>query len=167
MTLNDELCTTWRSGGSFDALMKRLVDETASRAAGCWRIENGHLVLVGFGTVSDMSDEISEGFQAATRRVRLDQLGLGIVRATVTRKPTIARRDPKLTGLDGSASWIVRFDCQSSLAIPIVDPQNESVVGALAVSTTDSLEENDAVWRTMCDLANQLGLANTESRSNP
>lgn len=166
MTLNDELCATWRTGGSFDALLKRLVDETAARAAGCWRIENGHLVLVGFGCESDMPDEVSQGFQDATRCVRLDQLGLGIVRATVTMKPTIARRDPQSTGLDGSASWIVRFDANSSLAIPICDPQNGAVVGALAISTTDSIEENDPLWRSMCHLADELGRASTGSRSD-
>ena len=157
MTLAEEFCAAWRARVSFDDLLSRLVVETASRAAGCWRLENGHLELNGFGWASDMPEEVSRGFQDATRRVSLDQIGLGIVKAAISTQPAIGRRDAQATGLDGSASWIVRFGANTSLAVPIHETKTGRVTGVIAVSTAAFVEKDDSLWRTMLHLSNELG----------
>ena len=149
----------WRTGNSMDDVLSRFVTETKSRAAGCWRLQLGQLKLVGFGWAGDMPEEVSQGFQAATRCVSLDQTGLGIVRAVVTDAPVIACRDPRATGLDGSASWIVRFGANTSLAVPIRDAVTHALIGALAVSTAAFIEEGDLLWGTVHELASDLGKA--------
>lgn len=136
--------------------LSRLVLATAARAAGCWRLESGHLILIGFGWASDMPDDVSQGFQQATRRVSLDQMGLGIVKAAVSDEPAIGRRDANTTGLDGSASWIVKFSANTSLAVPIHDPSTHRVCGVLAVSTAGFVEEGDVLWQTLLGLSKQF-----------
>ena len=158
-TLANEFGDLWRSKASLDEFLSRFVIETKSRAAGCWRLEAGYLTLVGFGWASDMPDEVSQGDRAAARSVSLEQTNLGIVRAAVTVRPVIAHRDPRVTGLDGSASWIVRFGANTSLAIPICDAKSGEVVGALAVSTAAFVEEGDSLWQTLQHLTNALGTA--------
>ncbi len=157
MGLNDEFCAAWHAGGSFDGLLARLVDETSSRASGCWRLKEGHLVLIGFGWARDMPIDVSEGFQAATCRVSLEQTGLGIVKAVASNKPAIGRRDPKESGLDGSATWIEKFGANTSLAVPIRQRQTNRIVGVLAVSTESFVEEGDSLWETLLRLSNELG----------
>ena len=103
--------------------------------------------------------EVSSGFQAATRRVPLDQIGLGIVKAAVTAKPAIGRRDPKDSGLDGSATWIARFGANISLAVPIRQKETNQILGVLAVSTSAFIEEGDSLWQTLISLADDLGSA--------
>ncbi len=159
MGLKEEFRSAWLAGNSFDELLERLVIETASRASGLWKLEENHLVLIGFGWTSDMPRDVSSGFQAATRRVPLDQIGLGIVKAAVTVKPAIGRRDPKESGLDGSATWIARFGANSSLAVPIRQKETHHVIGVLAVSTSAFVEEDDSLWQTLIALADELGSA--------
>ena len=162
MTLTDEICAAWRAGISLDEPLSCLVVETKSRASGCWRIQHGFLNLVGFGRASDMPDDVSRGFQLATRCVSLDQLGLGIVKAAVTAQPAVGRRDAQSTGLDGSASWIAKFASNTSLAVPIRNNESQIVIGVLAVSTAAFVEEGDTLWQRLTLLANDLGHA-TES----
>ncbi len=159
MGLMEEFRSAWLAESSFDELLARLVTETESRASGLWRLEENHLVLVGFGWASDMPLEVSSGFQAATRRVPLDQIGLGIVKAAVTAKPAIGRRDPKDSGLDGSATWIARFGANISLAVPIRQKETNQILGVLAVSTSAFIEEGDSLWQTLISLADDLGSA--------
>ena len=159
MGLKEEFRSAWLAESSFDELLARLVTETASRASGLWRLEENHLVLIGFGWARDMPLEVSSGFQAATRRVPLDQIGLGIVKAAVTAKPAIGRRDPNESGLDGSATWISRFGANTSLAVPIHQKETNLVIGVLAVSTSDFVEEGDSLWQTLISLADELGSA--------
>lgn len=157
MSLAKEICEAWRSHAPMDELLSRFVVETKSRAAGCWRMVHGKLSLVGFGCAADMSDEVSQGFQEATRLVGLHQRGLGIVKAVVANQPTIALRDPTTTGLPNSASWIVRFDANSSLAVPI--HSGSVIVGAVAVSTAAVIEHHDPIWMAIVSLAEELGQA--------
>ena len=159
MGLKQEFRSAWRNGDSLGELLNRLVTETESRASGLWRLEENHLVLVGFGWASDMPLEVSSGFQAATRRVPLDQIGLGIVKAAVTAKPAIGRRDPKDSGLDGSATWIARFGANTSLAVPIRQKETNQILGVLAVSTSAFIEEGDSLWQTLISLADDFGSA--------
>lgn len=157
MSVAKEMCDAWRSGVSMDDVLSRFVIETGSRAAGCWRLEDGHLALIGFGHEPSVSDEVSQGFQDATRLVSLERTGLGIVKAVVSNQPTIALRDPATTGLPNSASWIVRFDANASLATPI--RKGMTIVGALAVSTVPLIEPGDELWKTITSLADELGSA--------
>ena len=157
MGLKEEFCAAWHSGASFDELLARLVVETASRASGLWRLEENLLVLIGFGWASDMSHDVSAGFQAATRRVSLEQVGLGIVKAVVTAKPAIGRRDRQEMGLNGSANWNAKFDANTSLAVPIRQVQTNLIVGVLAVSTVDFVEDGDSLWQTLLSLSEALG----------
>jgi hypothetical protein len=161
MALIDEIARAWRDGDSLDELLSQFVVETESRASGIWRLVDGFLELAGFGWAADMPHEVSQGFQDATRRLSLDNIGLGIVKAAVTEKPVVGRRDFRATGLDGSASWIVRFEANSSLAVPIHDEQSRSVPGVVAISTGAVIQENDPLWSTMLQLAKEMGRAAT------
>ena len=161
MALAEELCEAWKARRSMDEPLFQLVLQTQARASGCWRLEDGILQLVGFGWAKDMPDEISQGFQAATGRVSLDQIGLGIVKAAVTKKPAVGRRDPQSSGLDGSASWIVKFAANTSLAVPIFNDKSDSVVGVLAVSTAAFVEEGDLLWHNLIQLSKQLSQASS------
>jgi len=156
MGLKEEFRSAWLADNSFGELLKRLVAETSSRASGLWRLEENHLVLVGFGWASDMPLDVSSGFQAATRRVPLDQIGLGIVKAAVTAKPAIGRRDPKESGLDGSATWIAKFGANTSLAVPIRQKETNQIIGVLAVSTSEFVDEGDSLWQTLISLADEI-----------
>ncbi len=157
MKLTDEFRAAWRAGVSLDGPLSRLVVETASRAAGCWRLAEDHLDLIGFGWASGMPGAVSQGFQDATRHLSLDQVGLGVVKAAISRKPAIGRRDAGATGLDGSASWIARFEANTSLAVPIEDSTTHCVVGVLAVSTAAYVEEGDSLWLTLIQMSQVLG----------
>lgn len=157
MTIETELIAAWHAGTPLNDLLTQFVAETKSRAAGLWRMEDNELVMCGFGNVPDMTDDVIQGFKDVTGRVTLDKTNLGIVRAIVTDKPTIARLDPSISGLTGSASWLVRFDCVSSLALPIHDSQTKAQIGAVAISTTDDIQEEDATWQMMLRIANSLG----------
>ena len=160
MPLIEDLGIAWRSGILLDDVLKRFVVEVDARASGCWRLVDGHLLLAGFGWASDMPTEVSQGFQDATRRVSLEQTGLGIVKAAVSHRPTVGYRDPGETGLTGSASWITKFAAQSSLAVPICHPTSETVIGVVAVSTANQIEEGDTLWENMLRVARSLGSGN-------
>ena len=157
MSLANEICEAWRNRLPLEEILSRFVIETESRAAGCWRWEDDHLKLVGFGWAADMSNEVSQGFQDATRLVSLNQQGFGIVKAVEANAPTIALRDPSTTGLPRSASWIAKFDANSSLAVPI--RADGAIVGAVAVSTAAVIEERDPLWIKITNLAEELGRA--------
>ncbi len=159
MTVIEEICSAWRTGASMDRALSQFVIATASRASGCWRLEEEFLRLVGFGWASDMPDAVSTGFQEATRRVALDQTGLGIVKAVVSCAPAIGHLDSGMTGLDGSASWIARFGATSSLAVPIWNADVDTVVGVIAISTADDVAEGDMLWQTMVQISEELGKA--------
>ena len=152
-----QLIAALRNGQSLDAPLRELVIETKARAAGCWRLHDRHLELLGFGAAADMDEAVDRGFREATRRVPLDQLGLGIVKAAVTGQPAIGRHDPADNSLDGSATWIARFQAQTSLAVPIRCEGSNEVVGVLAVSTAAIVHPEHPLWSLLIELADQLG----------
>ncbi len=153
----EQLIAALRNSQSLDAPLRELVIETNARAAGCWRLHVGHLELLGFGAAADMDETVDRGFREATRRVPLDQLGLGIVKAVVTAQPAIGRRDPADNSLDGSATWIARFQAQTSLAVPIRLMNSNEIVGVLAVSTAAIVDPAHPLWTLLIKLAGQLG----------
>ena len=154
-----QLIDALRSGQSLVAPLRELVIETEARAAGCWRLHDEHLELLGFGAAADMDEAVDRGFREATRRVALDQLGLGIVKAAVTGQPAIGRRDPTDNNLDESATWIAQFRAQTSLAVPIHLANSNEIVGVLAVSTAATVHPEHPHWCLLIELANQLGEA--------
>ena len=154
-----QLIDALRNGQSLDAPLRELVIETNARAAGCWRLQDGHLELLGFGAAADMDEAVDRGFREATRRVALDQLGLGIVKAAVTGQPAIGRRDPSDSHLDGSATWIARFQAQTSLAVPIRLMNSNDIAGVLAVSTAAIVHPEHPLWSLLVELSGQLGEA--------
>ncbi len=158
-SFSEQLIAALRSDQSLDVPLRELVVETEARAAGCWRLRDEHLELLGFGAAADMDEEIDRGFRDATRRVPLDQLGLGIVKAAVTGQPAIGRRDPADNSLNGSATWIARFQAQTSLAVPIRLAKTNEVVGVLAVSTAAIVHPEHPLWSLLIELADQLGEA--------
>jgi len=154
-----QLITSLRNGQSLDDSLRELVIETKARAAGCWRLHDEHLELLGFGSAADMDEAVDRGFREATRRVPLDQLGLGIVKAAVTGQPAIGRRDPTDNRLDESATWIAQFQALTSLAVPIRRANSNEVVGVLAVSTAAIVHPEHPLWSLLIELADQLGEA--------
>lgn len=148
---------SWQSGEQMDVCLSQLVLVTQARAAGCWRLEDDFLNLAGFGWADDMPHDVSEEFQFATQHVSIAQCGLGIVKAAVSRQPAIGRRDAVSTGLAGSATWIERFGASSSLAVPIMAPMTQDILGVLAISTVDQIENNDGCWQSLIRLASELG----------
>ena len=165
-SLPQPLIAALRSGQSLDGPLRELVVETNARAAGCWRLHSEQLELLGFGAAADMDEEVDRGFREATRRVALDQRGLGIVKAAVTGQPAIGRRDPTDNSLDGSATWIAKFQAQTSLAVPIRLMNSNEIVGVLAVSTAAFVRPEHPLWSLLIELANQLGqVMSSESNS--
>ena len=152
-TVIELLTEALRTGRSLDEPLQQFVLETKSRAAGLWRLREGHLEMIGVASVEDMPREIHHGFIEVTGRVSLAQNQFGIVRAVNTNAPTLAQLDPRDTGLTGSASWLVKFACKTSLAVPLRDPTTHAIIGAIAVSTGDVLHEQHPVWATIVNLA--------------
>jgi hypothetical protein len=152
-----QLCHALDHNLPLDDALIAFVTETKSRAAGLWRLNEGHLEMIGFSSVSDMPREVDQGFREITRRVSLEQNQFGIVRAVNTNSPTLARRDPGDTGLTGSASWNAKFASETSLAIPVYSPQSSAIIGAIAVSTTEILHEQHPVWTAIVNLAKEVG----------
>ncbi len=122
----------------------RLLAVTDSRAAGLWRVQDGLLCQLGFEAVADMPVETQVEFRALTRSLGLEQTGYGIVKAAVTAEPTIGRLDPQETGLAGSANWLVRFESQQSLAMPIRTGGRIRGVVAISRAETFGLESDSA-----------------------
>ncbi|MFN0195986.1 MAG: GAF domain-containing protein [Planctomycetaceae bacterium] len=142
------------------AALDRLLTMTGARAAGIWRVEHDFLVQVVFRAVDEMPAEVREGFRAATRQLPLTRTDLGIVKAAVTGHPTPAVL-PEKTGdvtigdLGGSATWLERFACRQSLAVPIY--RNRELLGVIAISTPERFGEASRTWAFLIDLANQIG----------
>lgn len=128
-------------------ILSGLLNETAARAVGLWRVTGERLVALGFLAVSDMPTEVSRGFAAATAEVSLSQTGLGIVKAVLSQAPAIALEDPQTTGLPGSASWLVRFEARQSLSLPVIREGN--VVGVIAVALPKEFAASSPEWQTI------------------
>ncbi len=145
---------------SVNTALDRLLKSTGARAVGLWRIEQNYLVQVGFRTAHDMPSDVREGFRAATRQLPLSRTDLGVVKAAVSGHPTPARlsenaSDEKSGDLSGSATWLERFACQQSLAVPIY--RNQQLRGVIAISTPETFGEQSRTWIFLVDLATRIG----------
>lgn len=115
------------------AMAVSLVHEKAhARATGCWRFENGRLLLESFLPCPEMKPEIAARFPVATADVPVTDTGLGIVLAARTRVVTEYRADD-LPPESGSGYWLRGFEADRSIAVPQLD-QAGNLVRILSVA---------------------------------
>jgi phosphoserine aminotransferase len=157
------------AGSSLDAALDSLLAAAGARATGLWRLDRSSpmkgeerypesLVLLGFRAVPDMPREVASAFAAATARVPLSRIDLGIVKAAATGSPAAARVEEHgahAGGLGGSASWLARFGARQSLAAPIL--RGGRAVGVIAISVAEPFDAESPSWRLIEGLAEALG----------
>lgn len=143
------------SRSSLEVPQDELLRASGARATGLWRLEEGHLTLLGFRAVQDMAEEVRAGFAEATARVPLDRVDLGIVMAAVAGKPAAAYAEE--TSLGGSAGWLRRFGALQSLAVPIA--RGNRVLGVIAISSPERFDRESPAWILLEEIAAALGPA--------
>src|SRR3569623_438685 len=99
--------------------LELLLPATAARAVGLWCVAGDSLLGLGFFAHPEMDPQTALDFATSTERVGLDQLGLGIVKAAVSRAPAVAELSPSNT-LGASASCLERFGARQSFAVPVM-----------------------------------------------
>ncbi|MEX1231089.1 MAG: GAF domain-containing protein [Planctomycetaceae bacterium] len=144
-----------RSKAAVDAALDRLLSITHSRATGLWRATDEFLIQVAFRAVPDMPADVREEFRRITTQLPLAQTDLGVVKAAVTGQPVAAYRTVKAGGLSGSATWLERFACRQSLAVPIYT--GEHLRGVIAISTPEEFTAESDTWKRMVELARAIG----------
>ncbi len=117
-----------------------LRSQVNARAAGWWRIEGGHVVLVAFDAAPDMPPEVAAGFVRATTSVPLSWIELGVVRAAVSGAIAVSRLDDSPPD-SGSGLWLRRFAARRSVAVPIAG-------GVVSVALGDT-PDDEAVARAI------------------
>ena len=142
------------STGGVEQPLDLLLGALRARAVGLWRVRQDHLDQVGFRAVSDMPEDVQREFAAATKRVPLSEIGLGIVKAAVSGQPAVAQVVGK-PGLGQSAGWLARFEARQSVAFPVF--HRGAVVGVLASSSTEEMQEGDRDWQLLWKLAAEIG----------
>jgi hypothetical protein len=143
------LATSLRQGGPADEPLDALLEATGARATGLWFVRETALELRAFRAVAGMAQEVQDDFASATARVSLESAGLGIVKAALTREPTVAYLG---TGaLEGSGGWLRRFGAVQSLALPVIE--GGEVVAVLAISAAEEFGSNSRLWRWVDQLA--------------
>ena len=142
------------SGGSVEQPLDMLLAALRARAVGLWRCRHDHLEQVGFRAVLDMPEIVRRDFAAATQRVPLSEVGLGIVKAAVSGQPAIAKV-VTTGGLGQSAGWLARFEARQSVAFPVT--LKGVVIGVLASSSAEEIHEGDPGWQLISRLASEIG----------
>jgi len=107
-------------------------EQARARATGCWRFEDGHLILEAFIACPEMSPGVAKGFPIATADVPVTDTGLGIVLAARTREVT-EYRAIDLPPEAGSGFWLRGFEADRSIAVPSLDSSG-SLVRILSVA---------------------------------
>lgn len=141
-------------GSSVDAALDRLLAVTGSRATGLWRATDESLTLVAFRAVSDMPANVREEFRQITSQLPLAKTELGVVKAAATGQPVPAYLEVNAGELSGSATWLKRFACRQSLALPI--DVGETLYGVIAISTPEEFTAESRTWRYMVALAQAI-----------
>lgn len=137
------------------AALDRLLAITGARATGLWKASGDALTQVGFRTVADMPTEVREGFRDVTQRLPLARTDLGVVKAAVSGEPVPAYLEAGSGDLAGSASWLARFTCHQSLAVPIYS--GDTLRGVVAISTPEEFTGESETWKYMTELAQAIG----------
>jgi hypothetical protein len=97
--------------------LRDLALSTGAIAAGIWELAGLDLVQAEFWSSGVLDPDVAIEFAAATKRVSLDRVELGIVAAMRSGGPFVsiaANLDPKR----GSGLWLRRFRADCSLAVP-------------------------------------------------
>ena len=136
------------------AALDLLLVATGGNAVGIWRRVDHELRVLGFICDAAFPQSVATDFVAATKLVSLDQTGLGIVHATLTRQPAVALLPSQGGLLPGSGGWLERFGSVQSLSMPIFS--GKTVMGVLALSTRFRFESADRTWKLLADLAPRL-----------
>lgn len=131
-----------------------MLSELNARAAGIWKVERETLLQQSFSAVDDMPLDVSAGFEVATKSVSLNQVGLGIVNAVLKREPVPAYVDPNKSPLRDSASWIEKFECLSSLSVPVFHEGHLSRV--IAVSFSEFVTPDRKEWQQLIAIAKAI-----------
>jgi hypothetical protein len=154
----DQLIEAFQSGLTPPVDISQALDMLLSATGGCaigmWHRVDRELQRIGFRCDDQFPRDVAKDFAATTQVVSLDLTGLGIVHATVTKRPAVALL-PSLGGrLPGSGGWLEKFQAQQSLSIPIL--RGEEVVAVLALSTRFQFGEQDRTWILTAALAAKL-----------
>lgn len=139
-----------------EGVLKDLLLHADGRAVGLWRVAGDRLVCLGFAACDDMPEDVEREFRELTASVPLERIDLGIVQATVSREPTIAQRVSPDGRLAGSASWLVRFESESSLSAPF--PPDGPPEGVLAVSSREQFDLDTGAGPLLLAIASTLQL---------
>ncbi len=107
-------------------------EHARARATGCWRYQDGHLILEAFIACPEMSPAVAKGFPVATADVPVTETGLGIVLAARTLEVT-EYRAIDLPPDAGSGFWLRGFEADRSIAVPRIDSSG-SLVRILSVA---------------------------------
>lgn len=153
----DQLYATFTQGlarNDLSAALDLLLLATGGNILGMWRRVDHELRVLGVRYDAAFPIEVAAAFQAATQVVSLEQTGLGIVHATLTRQPTVALRPVDGGLLPGSGGWLERFGSVQSLSCPML--RNGEVVAVLALSTRFRFTEDDRTWTITTALADRL-----------
>lgn len=141
-------------GEGLDGALDEVLEATGARATGLWKVVGSELHQLGFRGCLDMPADVKRDFAAATFRVPLDRIGLGIVKAVVDRAPALSERQSGNQDLQSSPGWLERFACRRSLATPILE--GDQVLGVLAISTTEAITPGDPVAQFLNEIADGL-----------
>lgn len=144
----DQLVEAFRAGLAepvqLDHALDLLLAATGGNIVGMWRRVNNDLVRLGFRYDDQFPRDVAAAFGASTQLVSLEQTGLGIVHATLTRQPTVALLPSQGGLLPGSGGWLERFESLQSLSMPIMN--DGEVVAVLALSTRFRFERDERAW---------------------
>ena len=124
-----------------------------ARATGCWRYENGRLILEHFQACSEMSPDVAIGFPKATADVPVTDTGLGIVLAARSKAVT-EYRSIDLPPDAGSGYWLRGFEADRSVAVPMLNNQGE-LIRILSVAVV-GLEKPTEFYSGIIQAAYQL-----------
>ena len=150
----ERLLARWNGNASSDGLAQ-LLDATDGSATGIWKNDGTYLHLVAFNAVAAMPQDVRDAFCDATRCVSQEQDTLGIVRATLTRKPVNADVANRTGSLAGSAGWLARFGATQSLSAPVI--VGGELVAVIAVSSANDIDIDSAAGILLCRVATEFG----------
>jgi hypothetical protein len=131
-----------------------LLAATGGSAIGMWHRVDRELRVIGFRHDDQFPRDVAKEFAAMIQVVSLDLTGLGIVHATLTKRPAVALL-PSLGGrLPGSGGWLERFQSEQSLSYPIM--HGDEVIAVLALCARFQFSEQDRTWTLTEALATKL-----------
>lgn len=117
-------------------LVQSLLDKLGARAAGLWRLRDGHLAQLAFAACDDMPAEVAAEFAGATRLVPMGRTDLGIVLAAVS-GAFVASTVDDADAAAGSVRWLRAFGAKRSVAVPVSGADGASLILSVALGPDD------------------------------